>query len=325
MADERRVRPVRCAIVLAGGAGRRLQSFVYRLRGDTLPKQYVPFVGSRSLLSQTVDRVERLIPSERVWIVATQSHVQFPEARDQLGCRPPGTVVLQPENRETGPGVLLPLVYLDARYPNAVVGLFPSDHFIDPEGLFMGYVDLAFRAVESDSQGLVLLGVEPDRAESEYGYIVPAWYRSVRAVPGLRRVATFVEKPTCSQAQELAAHGALWNTMVMVCRPQTLMRAVARAAPALRHAFERVRGALGTGHETRVVEEVYRDLASVNFSRAVLEAIPTLGRPSLWVLPVRGVYWSDWGSEQRISGTLEWRRRRSPSVRMAVGIGADAV
>jgi mannose-1-phosphate guanylyltransferase len=274
-------------------------------------------------LAQTFDRVERLIPVERVWTVATESHLQFPDARDQLGSRPPGTVILQPENRETAPGVLLPLVHLGARYPNAVVGLFPSDHFIDPEGLFMGYVDLAFRTVEADPDVAVLLGAEPDRVESEYGYIVPAACDSVRAVPGIRRVASFVEKPTSAHAEDLAARGALWNTMVMVCRPRALMRAVARVAPALRRAFDRVRGALGTPDEPRVVEEVYRDLSPVNFSRGVLEAMPSRRSPSLLVLPVRGVEWSDWGSEQRITGSLERRRERKPSA--SADLRVDAV
>jgi mannose-1-phosphate guanylyltransferase len=298
-------------------------SYVYRLRGDALPKQYVPFAGSRSLLAQALDRVERLIPAERVWTVATESHLQFPEAKDQLGRRPPGTVILQPENRETAPGVLLPLVHLEARYPNAVVGLFPSDHFIDPEGLFMGYVDLAFRTVEADPDAAVLLGAEPDRVESEYGYIVPAACDSVRAVPGIRRVASFVEKPTPGHAEDLAERGALWNTMVMVCRPRTLMKAVTRVAPALRRAFDRVRDALGTPEEARVVEDVYRDLSPVNFSREVLEAMPTRKSPSLLVLPVRGVEWSDWGSEQRITGSLERRRERNPSA--AVDLRVDVV
>jgi mannose-1-phosphate guanylyltransferase len=164
---------VRCGIVLAGGSGQRLRSFVHRLRGDALPKQYVRFTGARSLLEQTCDRVERLIPPERVLTIAGHSHLQFEEAKDQLACRPPGTVILQPENRDTGPGVLLPLVHLDARYPDAVVGVFPSDHHIDQEGLFMGYVDLAFREAELNPASLVLLGLEPRYPEPEYGYIVP--------------------------------------------------------------------------------------------------------------------------------------------------------
>lgn len=293
---------VRCGIVLAGGAGQRLRPFVHRMRGDALPKQYVCFSGSRSLLEQTFDRVERLLPPERVFTVAGRSHLMFSEAQDQLGCRVPGTVILQPENRETAPGVLLPLLYLEARYPDAVVGVFPSDHCIDRDGLFMGYVDLAFRTVEVNPSSLVLLGVEPRDAEHEYGYIIPSSQRP--PLSGTRRVLRFVEKPTVDSARGLVERGGLWNTMVMAFRPKTVLDVVSRVAPALRRAFDRIRRAIGTPLESDVVEEVYQNLQPVNFSQTILASIPGHRSPSLLVLPVRGVGWSDWGSEQRIIHAL---------------------
>lgn len=284
------------------------------MRGDALPKQYVYFGGTRSLLEQTFDRVERLLPPERVFTVAGHSHLQFAEARDQLECRIPGTVILQPENKETAPGLLLPLLYLEARYPDAVVGVFPSDHCIDREGLFMGYVDLAFRMVEINSTSLVLLGVEPQHVEREYGYIIPSPVGPSRPLSGARRVLRFVEKPTPDSAQELAERGGLWNTMVMAFRPKTVLDVVARVAPSLRRAFDRIRRAIGTPQEHGVVEDVYRNLEPVNFSRTVLEAIPGRRSPSLLVLPVRGVGWSDWGSEQRILSALRGTAALPPAV-----------
>ncbi len=299
---------VRCGIVLAGGAGQRLRPFIQRMRGDALPKQYVCFSGSRSLLEQTFDRVERLLPSERVSTVAGRSHLAFPEARGQLGCRVPGTVILQPENRETAPGVLLPLLYLEARYPDAVVAVFPSDHCIDRDGLFMGYVDLAFRAVEVNPTDLVLLGVEPQHAEHEYGYIIPSLRQRSGPLPGTRRVLRFVEKPTIDSARELVERGGLWNTMVMAFRPKTLLEVVARVAPALRRAFDRIRRAIGTPLEHDVVEEVYQHLQPVNFSRAILESIPGQRSPSLLVLPVRG---GDGATGDRNSGSsVPWGKHR---------------
>lgn len=312
--------PVRCGIVLAGGSGQRLQSFVHRLRGDALPKQYVCFTGSRSLLEQTFDRVERLLPAERVFTIVSCAHLQFSEARDQLARRPSGTVILQPENKETAPGVLLPLVHLVARYPDAVVGVFPSDHFVDHDGLFMGYVDLAFRAVESGPTRVVLLGVEPQHPETEYGYVLPIAGGADPAVRDVRRVLTFVEKPTPEAARELVARGGLWNTMVMVFRPKTLLDLVGRVAPALRGAFERIRRAIGTPQEQPVIEAVYRELQPVNFSRTLLEAIPARRSPALFVLPVRGVSWSDWGSEHRIVGALNQASGRYAAMGLAANV-----
>lgn len=314
--------PVRCAIVLAGGSGQGLRSYVRRLRGDALPKQYVRFTGGRSLLEQTFDRVERVIPPERIFTIAGSSHRQFPEAEYQLGGRPPGTVILQPENKETAPGVLLPLLHIVERYPDSVVAVFPSDHFIDPEGLFMGHVDLGFDAVSQDPASVVLLGAEPHYLEPEYGYVVPTSNGGSQHGPSLRRVLTFVEKPTPDAAKKLIELGAFWNTFVMIFRPKTLFDLIARVEPSLRRAFERVRRAIGTAHEDRAVEEVYRELQPMNFSRTVLAAMPGRRSPILLVLPARGVLWNDWGSEQRVESALSrmHERRQAESRPSAVSL-----
>jgi mannose-1-phosphate guanylyltransferase len=122
--SKRATQPVRCGIVLAGGEGRRLQSLVYRLKGVNLPKQYVNFLGSRSVLEMTFERTEKLIFPDHLFTVVNQSHLQFLEVKRQLSSRPQGTVVVQPQNRETGPGVLLPLIYLSKRYPESNVAVW---------------------------------------------------------------------------------------------------------------------------------------------------------------------------------------------------------
>jgi nucleotidyltransferase-like protein len=104
-----------CGIVLAGGEGKRLRPFVHLLRKDLLPKQYVNFIGRRSMLEHTLHRAEKLIPSERLFIVLNEAHLGFPEVQQQICKRPPGTIIVQPENKETGPGLLLPLMHLFPR------------------------------------------------------------------------------------------------------------------------------------------------------------------------------------------------------------------
>src|SRR2546422_462194 len=129
----------RCGIILAGGEGKRLQPLVRRLHGKPLPKQYVNFVGSRSMLEHTFLRAEMLIPPERLFTVISQHHLGYSEALRQVVSRPRGTVIVQPENKETGPGLLLPLIYLCERFPQSSVAVFPSDHFVLEEGHFMAY------------------------------------------------------------------------------------------------------------------------------------------------------------------------------------------
>jgi mannose-1-phosphate guanylyltransferase len=295
---------VRCGIVLAAGEGKRLQPLVRRLRGDSLPKQYVTLVGTRSMLEHTFDRAETLISGNRLFAVVGESHLGHSEAQRQLAGRPRGTVIVQPENKETGPGLLLPLMHLNKRHPDATVAVFPSDHFILEEDLFMTYVDLAFHVVEWDPDAIVLLGIEPDEAEPEYGYIVPGEEINPMALLDVRRVQRFSEKPEPRAAQELIASGGLWNTLVMVFKVKTFLNQAQRAAPTLCRSFERIGQAIGNHDERDVVRDVYRGMAPVNFSTGLLEQFSLDARSRLLVVPARGVLWSDWGSERRLMNIL---------------------
>jgi mannose-1-phosphate guanylyltransferase len=294
----------RCGIVLAGGEGKRLQPFIRRLRGKDLPKQYVNFIGTRSMLEHTFHRVETLIPSDRLYTVVARHHLEHPEVCRQLSDRPKGNVVFQPENKETGPGIMLPLMRLYKYYPEAVVVLFPSDHFVLEEDRFMNHVDLACHIVERDPSRLVLLGVEPYAPESEYGYILPADGTDGSARYSLRPVSRFIEKPDRHAAKELFHKGGLWNTMVMAFKAETLLGLARKVAPVLSRSFHRIWKSVGTPAEAEVVEEVYRKIKPMNFSKDLLEAISDKYSSNLQVLPVRGVYWSDWGSEHRIKSIL---------------------
>ncbi len=298
---------VRCAIILAGGEGQRLRSFIRRLRGDTLPKQYVNFIGSRSMLEHTFHRAEKLIAPECLFTVVSKDHLEYSDVYRQLSDRPKGTVIIQPENKDTGPGLLMPLMHLVKRYPDSVVAVFPSDHFIVEEDLFMGHVDLACRAVERDASRLVLLGVEPYGPEPEYGYILPEEVQCSQVPLGLREVSRFIEKPVPQAAHELVQKGGLWNTLVMAFKAKTLLDLVRRVVPALYRSFQQIGKALGTAREMEVLDDVYRRMDPFNFSRGFLETLPIQRQHllGLSVLPMRGVFWSDWGSEIRILSDLK--------------------
>ncbi|MBI3597814.1 MAG: NTP transferase domain-containing protein [Nitrospirae bacterium] len=302
--DHRSHLQVRCGIVLAAGEGKRLQPFIRRLCGKDLPKQYVNFIGTRSMLEHTFHRVETLIPPDRLFTVVARHHLRHPEVCRQLSDRPEGNVILQPENKETGPGILLPLVHAYKHYPEAVVALFPSDHFILEEELFMHHVDQACRVVERDPSRLVLLGMEPNAPEPEYGYILPVGDTDTPSRLGMRPVSRFIEKPDLHAARELFHNGGLWNTMVMAFKAKTLLALARKVAPALCRSFQRIWSSIGTSAETEVMEEVYRKIKPVNFSKGLLEAISIQYSSHLDVLPVRDVFWSDWGSEHRIKSML---------------------
>lgn len=296
--------PHRCGVVLAAGEGRRLELFVQRLCGHALPKQYVNFIGARSMLEHTFERAESFIAPQRIFTVVSKAHLSHTEVRRQLSRRPQGTVVTQPENKETAPGLLLPLMHIYKRYPDATVVVFPSDHFIVEEELFTAHVALACRVVERLPGYLILLGIEPDEPESEYGYILPGEPVERLAPLAVRRIARFREKPDRHTAREFLLGGGLWNTMVMIFKVETLLELVCEASPELWRVFLRIHDAIGTAAEAEAVETAYKRIAPMNFSTGLLEAFACERAARLLVLPVHGVFWSDWGSERRIVAAL---------------------
>jgi mannose-1-phosphate guanylyltransferase len=306
---------VRSGIVLAAGDGTRMREFVQRLRGDDLPKQYVNFIGKRSMLEHTFQRADKLIPAQRLFTVVAREHFIFAEARSQLAWRPRQTLVIQPYNRDTAAGIFLPLMHIYKQYPSAVTAIFPSDHFILEEDRFMRYVELGFEHVQRNSSKIALLGIEPEFPDTELGYIVPRREIEDSSCDCVRAVKLFVEKPSLKIAENIIKTGALWNTFVIVAKAKTLLDLFERATPRLFRAFQAILNAIGTPAETQVIESVYQGLANVNFSKDVIEALPAELRRFLAVLQVRAVTWSDWGTSERLLRTLEQLGRATPRQR----------
>lgn len=296
MAEDRR--PL-WGIVLAGGDGKRLHSFIRSQYGTGTPKQYCAFTGTRSMLRHTIDRTEMLIGRERILTIVNKHHGCY--AQDQLGDRPPGTVLFQPFNRETGPGILYPLLHVHRRDPEAIVCLFPADHFIVNERTFMDHIDFSAGFIHGNPQAILLLGVQPHGPEDEYGWIVPGERSAGDDDRPVHRVSRFVEKPEMPVAKKLFARGGLWNTMVIVSKAKTLLASFKALTPGVYNAFRGIREVLGSPHEAPIVEEVYSRLPPVNFSQSILGR----KRSGLHTVPVRGVYWSDWGAASRILADSE--------------------
>lgn len=292
-------------LVLAAGDGRRLQDFIRQTRGAELPKQFINFTGKLSMLEQTYRRAEQLIRREQILTIVGKHHLQHSEVKRQLAGRNTDTIIVQPQNKETGPGVLLPLLHLYKRNPQAIVALFPSDHFILQEDRFMEHVALAAQAVAHDSAQIVMLAMEPNGPEVEYGYIMPRSAEGQITLWGTRQTARFIEKPNRHLAQELVKAGGLWNTMIMVFKVRTVMAMMRQLCPEIYYQFIGIFDAIGTAREAAAVEALYEKLEPLNFSRGFIEILSQTNPTAIAVLPVLGVYWSDWGSPERLGQILE--------------------
>jgi mannose-1-phosphate guanylyltransferase len=245
-------------------------------------------------------------------VVGLESHEGY--LAREFDERPGPHVLKQPESRGTAAAVLLAAQWIAAREPRATVVFFPSDQFIEEEGVFMEQVSDAARFVKRHPKWIGLLGVRPGEAETEYGWIVPGERVAWTGRGPLYRVRQFVEKPSREVAQSLFVQGGLWNTLVFVAEVGALLATGRACVPSLSTRLARLSAFWGSEHERWAVRQAYALAPTVNFSRAILEAC---AQP-LAVLEVPGLTWCDLGSPDRVLKTLAGCRIEVPWVAASI-------
>src|SRR5262249_42393080 len=196
-------------------------------------------LGRDTLWEQTRRRALRCVSPSRVVSVVTESHERYyaPLLAGERAAR----VVVQPENRGTGAGLLYGLLRLDRMDAGGTVIVLPSDHWVSDDPAFMAHVGIALRTAATHPDVVTLLGIAPDRPETEYGWIEPG----APLTADTRRVARFWEKPAGDVAAVVRARGGLWNSFVMAGRVWAFVDLIKETLPMLWEAFAPLRASLG--------------------------------------------------------------------------------
>jgi len=277
------------AVLLAGGDGIRLRDLTVRIAGDNRPKQFCPIIGSESLLSQTRARLNPLFSGDRQVFVVSCAHERYysnelADAKDSL-------VIAQPMNRGTAIAIIVALVRIMQDDPDAVVGLFPCDHYYSDDESFRSSVTSAALGADRFPQSLVIVGAEAEYAETEYGWIEPGpTVLQTQAAP-LCRVNRFWEKPALPEARALLQSGCLWNTFVTVGSAVTFLELLCSEIPEVVLSLTR---ALAENE----LASTYARLPKVDFSGDILANQAN----RLLVLRDSGSGWADLGSPDRVLG-----------------------
>jgi mannose-1-phosphate guanylyltransferase len=300
------------ALVLAAGEGSRLRALTTAPSGTTVPKQFCSLYQGPSLLQEALRRAHTVAEERHTCaIVAAQHRLWWEGALCSL---PAGNVIVQPQNRGTANGILLPLLHIISRDPAARIVLLPSDHHVRQERLLTSSLREALEQLDSRFDETLLLGIEPDEADPELGYIVPG----ATDGRGALTVVRFVEKPSAGIARELIRAGGLWNAFIVVSTAQALLTLFRQRVPeivgAMRGAVQRDRAA---GSGGTAISELYERLPVLDFSRDIV-----VGQESdLRVLPVPQCGWSDLGTPKRVAEALRRAPRPEVAPRVRVGLG----
>jgi mannose-1-phosphate guanylyltransferase len=243
-------------------------------------------------LRQTLDRVALRIRRSHTAVVTLRSHSRFFVAQ-WAGPAPP-RVLMQPMDRGTAAGILFPIHWVARQDPDAIVAVFPSDHFVSEPATFMALVARIAAWVHEHPARLVLLGARPTSPEVEYGWIElgrPLDSMDDRPMWEVRR---FWEKPSEERARLCLEAGCLWNTLVLVGTATMFLRAAREAVPEVCERLTRAVPFFETDAEA--FHHAYALIPRVDFSRAILEPCP----PSLAVAAVPRLMWSDLGNPRRV-------------------------
>ncbi len=294
-------------VILAGGSGTRFWPRSRRAHA----KQVLALDGERSMIQQTVERLKPLAGLEKTWVITNEYLAH--EIADQLKGVPAGQIVQEPVARNTAPACGLAAFLIERQNPDAVLGVFPSDHVIADEPRFLKALQKGI-AVAAAGDNIVVLGIEPTRAETGYGYIETTDFTRDDSALHVRR---FIEKPNQNRAEEFVAAGNYyWNSGMFLWSARTLANAVREHLPETAPLLETIAAAYGTPQFEEVFRAVYPKCENISVDYAVLEPRSAKGEhlSHLYCIPAE-FSWNDLGSwaslyEYQIGDAPARRRRR---------------
>src|SRR5450432_82852 len=274
-------------VILAGGRGTRFWPLSRRKRA----KQLLALDGKQTMIEQTVARLTPLANAKNFWIV-TNSDLR-PAITQQLPKLPGKQILAEPVGRNTAPAIGLAAYLLLRQDPNAVLGLFPSDHVIADEKTFREALKNGIE-IAASGENIVVLGVRPTRPETGYGYIEVGAPANSQAL----RVRRFREKPDAAQAAEfLEAGNYLWNSGMFLWSARTLARALEEHLPKTAALLAEIAAAFGTRKFESTFQRLYPKCENISVDYAVLEPRSAKGEAASNIFCVPADFgWNDLGS-----------------------------
>lgn len=271
-------------VIMGGGVGSRF----WPCSRKSLPKQFLDFFGTgRSLLQQTFDRFNKIIPTDNIFIVTNVLYADL--VKQQLPQIQEDRILLEPARRNTAPCILWASYHIRAIDPNANIVVAPSDHLILKEDEFTQAVQRGLEFTSKEDK-LLTLGIKPNRPETGYGYIQIA----EQVGDNFYKVKTFTEKPELELAKLFVSTGEFyWNSGLFMWNVNSVIKASEKLLPEVVLKLNARSDVFNTPEEQNYINEVFPTCPNVSIDFGLMEKADNV------FISLGDFGWSDlgtWGS-----------------------------
>ncbi|MBU5673849.1 mannose-1-phosphate guanylyltransferase [Paenibacillus brevis] len=271
-------------VIMAGGKGERF----WPKSRTNLPKQFLNISGNKSMIQQSIARLENLIDISQIFIVTNGLYAELIKA--QIPHLPHENIIIEPIGRNTAPCIGLASILIEERFPDSTMIVLPSDHIIENEEGFIRILETAVE-VAQDNKSLVTLGIQPGYPETGYGYIESTDQREIVNELDVLKVNKFVEKPDQATAESyLEAGNYYWNSGIFVWRTEVIRKYIQQLMPEMHDILETMRAAFGNANFAEVIKDEFIKMPDQSIDYGIMEKVD-----NIYVIPcVFG--WDDVGS-----------------------------
>ena len=249
-------------LILAGGSGTRL----WPVSRQNQPKHVQVFFDSTTLLQKTWRRLTKYFPIKDIFVATTVPQVAM--IIKDLPAMPRENILVEPEARGTLPALVLASINILKKYPNEVLTVANSDHYIDDVKEYSLVLKRAARSMGSFKDHIGLIGIKPTYPDTGYGYIKIGRKQS----NNVYKVDKFIEKPSLAKALSFIKQGKYyWNPAYFVFYPQTLINLVMDKYPQIKNAIEQISKHVGQPNNLNKIKKYFIKFPATSIDYGLLE------------------------------------------------------
>lgn len=249
-------------VIMAGGGGTRF----WPLSREKTPKQLLNLTGNGLMINETIDRMNRVIDNENIFIVSNEQQIDLME-KSVSNYIKKSHILSEPNRRNTAACIGYAAMEILKKYGDGVMCIFPSDHFIKDEKEFSASLEVAIHEAETNNK-LVTIGIKPTFPSTGYGYIR---YDKKNETP-VKQVLEFVEKPNLKKAKEYITNNEyVWNSGIFVWKASAILDNYKRFLPRVYKHLVEIGNAMNTPEETAVIKETYPQIPNISIDYGIME------------------------------------------------------